>query len=846
MSGTPQPAPRSPGPARPLQPSVRSDPGRGLRALTGAVALGCAAAAAAAGWHHPVLGPWALLPLLAAAAAAAWAPAAWPAWLLPALPLVGGMPWTGWLVVEEFDLLVLAVAAGGYGRWAVAGPGAAASGATPDAPPRRKTGAWLAAALLACYAAALAASMLRGVADAGGWPAWSAALWWQGYQEPMNALRLAKSLPLALLLLPLWLRGRRVQPQAAGDALAFGMAGMCATAASGVVWERLAHTGLTNFSSDYRATGLFWEMHVGGAALDAALAATLPFALLALLRARSRVAWVLAAAGLLAAGYAALATFSRVVYVALPVGMAVLFGLRALQRRAGAVPAVAADAPRAWSTLALAAGFAVAGLVVFPGSGYRGLLALLGAFALALPAVSAVGAMPGAASARRRVLVAGVVGGLLAAGLVLAVALLVPKGAYVACAAMAAVGAGCLAWRRGVPALPPAPADLPAVGLLAAALGMCAGVAAVAWHWGGGPALPPAAGVAALLAVALCALAASPRPPWPASLRWQAAHTGLLGVLALALGVFSGGAYMGGRWQSLGDDLANRLGHARHALSLLHARGDELLGRGLGRYAATQTMSGDADYRIGDHRWRAADGGGVLLLTSGTHVLGWGQLFRISQRIDEPALPVKARITLRTAQDVELHAEVCEKHLLYNGSCVVGQRMARAQGGRWQTIEWALQGSPPRRGSLLAPRFVVFSFALGTPGSKAEFDRVELLAADGRQLLSNAGFGQGMARWFFTSDHLHMPWHAKNLGLHLRFEQGLAGLVLFALLGAAALWRVTAGRARLDPLAPALAAALVGLAVVGMGDSLLDMPRIGWLLYALLGVALWLRPAQAR
>jgi hypothetical protein len=70
--------------------------------------------------------------------------------------------------------------------------------------------------------------------------------------------------------------------------------------------------------------------------------------------------------------------------------------------------------------------------------------------------------------------------------------------------------------------------------------------------------------------------------------------------------------------------------------------------------------------------------------------------------------------------------------------------------------------------------------------------------------------------------------------------------VLFALLGAAALWRVTAGRARLDPLAPALAAALVGLAVVGMGDSLLDMPRIGWLLYALLGVALWLRPAQAR
>ena len=45
------------------------------------------------------------------------------------------------------------------------------------------------------------------------------------------------------------------------------------------LWERLAFTGLLNLSTDYRTTALFWEMHVGGAALDGFLALTVPFAL---------------------------------------------------------------------------------------------------------------------------------------------------------------------------------------------------------------------------------------------------------------------------------------------------------------------------------------------------------------------------------------------------------------------------------------------------------------------------------------------------------------------------------------------------------------------------------------
>uniref|UniRef100_UPI00195354A7 hypothetical protein n=1 Tax=Escherichia coli TaxID=562 RepID=UPI00195354A7 len=71
---------------------------------------------------------------------------------------------------------------------------------------------------------------------------------------------------------------------------------------------RLAYTGLLDFSTDYRTTALFWEMHVGGAALDGFLVMTLPFALLALLRTRAPMNFAAGLVIMLLAAYAVLTT----------------------------------------------------------------------------------------------------------------------------------------------------------------------------------------------------------------------------------------------------------------------------------------------------------------------------------------------------------------------------------------------------------------------------------------------------------------------------------------------------------------------------------------------------------
>jgi hypothetical protein len=158
-------------------------------------------------------------------------------------------------------------------------------------------------ALSVSYAVAL----LRGLSDADP----SLAGWFQGYEEPLNSLRVGKSFlfclaPLAVTAPAAGTRAgawrRPASPRAWRPDWAWSVA---------IIWERSAYPGLFDFSTPYRSTALFWEMHVGGAALDGYLALAVPFAVHAVLRAP--IVGAGASPRLLAVlvGYACLTSFSR-------------------------------------------------------------------------------------------------------------------------------------------------------------------------------------------------------------------------------------------------------------------------------------------------------------------------------------------------------------------------------------------------------------------------------------------------------------------------------------------------------------------------------------------------------
>lgn len=326
------------------------------------IAAGCYAGALFLALHHP------LAPGLLAVVLTFWTFVVWRrplAWLfvVPALlPVLNFLPWTGWVAVEEFDLLLLATAAGGYARLVWRAPSILLSRMP------------VAAMVLLFLVDAMA--LWRGIADAGGF----VFDWFGGYGNAMNSLRLFKSLFFAGLLLPVLLDAFNLNGERAARLLAMGIAAGLALVTLGVLRERATYPGLLDFSTHYRATAMFWEMHVGGAALDGYLALSVPFGAWALLEARHCGRWLAAALLAVLAGYACLTTFSRGMYLAVPFGLATLAWLRlrpdGAVRETGTLPGKV--------RLILAAAFLILVQLAFLVAGYRGALVLLTAAGIAM------------------------------------------------------------------------------------------------------------------------------------------------------------------------------------------------------------------------------------------------------------------------------------------------------------------------------------------------------------------------------------------------------------------------------------------------------------------------------
>ncbi len=234
-----------------------------------------------------------------------------PVWLA----MINLAPWSGSLYLEDYDLLLgvtLAVflARGLYGMQA-----------------RLTLLQWFSIFLLAI---ATLTGFARGFFPA---PEWQH-IELSSYYSHWNALRLAKGFFWALLLLPAISALLHSQRDKSLASLAWGLAFAGAVVGIAAMWERhvfhaIAEAGsryeilgnLLDFTTPYRITGLFSEMHTGGEAIDGFIALVWPFGLLALMVARTKVGVAFASLALLCALYAAVTTFSRASYLALAAGL---------------------------------------------------------------------------------------------------------------------------------------------------------------------------------------------------------------------------------------------------------------------------------------------------------------------------------------------------------------------------------------------------------------------------------------------------------------------------------------------------------------------------------------------
>ncbi|MGK5023163.1 hypothetical protein [Janthinobacterium sp. RB2R34] len=747
-----------------------------------------------------------------------WRQALWLFCLPALLPVLDLAPWTGWFFFEEIDLLLLLTVTCGYWRWH---PGATRLALAPGAR------LWLGLA----SAAALAA-LLRGLFSVQLPPDPLNA--WNNYLSPYNSLRLGKAWFWAMLLLPLLLRDaaehglrRLVLP---GMLCGLGLVSLCA------LWERAVFPGIFNMSSDYRITAPFSAMHTGGAALDSYLALALPFAALWLARTRARRP-VIAALLLGLALHAAMATFSRALYAALPV--AAITGLACWQLADGRHGRQHWSPHRAAAGLLLGTSAATLLVLMFHAAGYRGLLAavvlLLGAFMLATQALPW-------RLAPASVLCALVLQGTLAAlwpndlthGLL--------KAPYALFSLSSLLLAFCL-WRHWLP-----------LSIIALTMMAC-NTAWIGWHWAGAVALQPAA-LILLLAALLLLNSRLRRPLWRMGRASLSLAASVAAMLMLAVPV-SASYYANERFATTAGDWQGRLRHWRGTLAMMPADwASTAFGMGTGTFPASyfwHNTGGDVPARL-IYADEAEAGNRYLRMWSPGYRAGYGELLRLLQRVN-----VRPDTRYALALDVRRHGpmpvlqlKLCQRQLLYAQYCVHAplrllQPTPKPISPQWQHYQMTIASARLGDGAWLLRTPVQLELAAGGLAEPAfiDVDNLSLRAPDGEELLANGSFSMANNYWFFSSDHHHLPWHIKNLWLHLQVESGLFGVVSMLSLVALACANLLRRAAQAGPGADcpaAMLAALAGFMVIGVFDSLLDVPRIALLFYMLLLCAL-MQPA---
>ncbi|MGX9772638.1 hypothetical protein ACWYXN_03915 [Janthinobacterium aestuarii] len=756
-----------------------------------------------------------------------WRPACWLFCVPALLPVLDLAPWTGWFFLEEIDVLLLLTVACGY--WRLGGPShPAAARLSPAAR----------ACLLLCSLAWLAA-LLRGVLPLA--PLDLNA--WDNYLSPYNSLRLGKAWAWSMLLLPLLLRD--ADPAALRRYALPGMLAGLAMVSLFALWERAVFPGLSNLSSDYRITAPFSAMHTGGAALDGYLALSLPFAALWLARASSRWQAVLAMLLLALALHAAFTTFSRGLYAALAAAMLLGFW-QTLRTAPGAARRVPSQSPRRGVLLRLLlAGLGTVLLVyMFSLAGYRGLLAAV--VVLAASFVLAARPLPWRL-APASVLCALCLQGLLAAwwpepsGQQTAGWL---KGPYFLFLLAAVLLVGTL-WPGSAGGKAGKGLDRLGLAMMAWTMLAC-NLAWIGWHWAGPPALLPAGLVVLLAMLMLCN--GRLRPPLWRLDRASLSIAGAAGILLLLAIPVSASYYATERFATTAFDMQGRLRHWRQALAMQPSDwGDRLFGMGSGSFPATyywhnpqrEVPASIAYAEDGENRY--------VRLASPGYSAGYGELLRLLQRLAvQPATHYTLALDVRrTGPMPVLLVRLCQRQLLYAQGCVnVPLRLRPPPPGNppegWQHYEVPFDSAWLGAGAwLLRPPVQLELAASGTATSSVlEVDNLSLRAPGGEELIANGSFTQANNYWFFSSDHHHLPWHIKSMALHLLIETGWCGALSMLALLVLAGQRLLRQTARGDAGALACAAALLGFLVVGLFDSLLDVPRIALLCYLMLLCAL--------
>jgi hypothetical protein len=119
-----------------------------------------------------------------------------------------------------------------------------------------------------------------------------------------------------------------------------------------------------------------------------------------------------------------------------------------------------------------------------------------------------------------------------------------------------------------------------------------------------------------------------------------------------------------------------------------------------------------------------------------------------------------------------------------------------------------------------------------------DIDNLSLKDGFGEELLKNGDFETGIDHWFAFYDFNHLPWHIKNIWVSVYFDSGFFGFITFLVLVGYSLKNMFKKYAQNNIFSKVCFLAIAGFLCVGCFGTMIDGPRIGFLFYFIILIGL--------
>lgn len=288
------------------------------------------------------------------------------------------------------------------------------------------------------------------------------------------------------------------------------------------------------------------------------------------------------------------------------------------------------------------------------------------------------------------------------------------------------------------------------------------------------------------------------------------------------------------------QDSNTRVSHWRNTIDLIDSGLTGLaFGNGPGtfsyRYYIENTLNNKP---IAVHRLVQTNDSTALRLTAGNNIY-------TSQYIH---LDVNKNYTLRfDARSPEgrssLIIPICEKWIMDSFRCIwLSSKLSKGKDWSKYTLKVDTAKLRPSLGftDQFLRRPTAISMALSRADGFVEIDNIELLGADGNNILKNGGFEQGKDRWYFDADD-HLLWHSKNIVVNLLHDYGWVGLILILTLIGVVFVRLLNVLFSGSRYSIPVLASIVAFLSIGMTTSIFDVPQLSFLFFLIIfvGQQLW-------